>query len=918
VLAGRDIERRLLTAVLDDARRSVGGVMVLRGEAGAGKTALLREVIDTAADLTVLRVQGVESEAELPYAALHRLLRPVLATVPNLPAPQADALRTAFGVRDGGPPDRFLVSLAVLSLLGEQPEPSAVLCVIDDAHWLDSASANALAFAARRLDAEPVAMLFAVRDGLGLADVPVDDLPTLPLPALDRPAVEQVLAVSAGTDVHPDVAVRLAEVTGGNALALVELARALHPDQLSGRQALPVPLPLTSGVEKAFLDRVRRLPAATQRLLLVAAADDTGRLSTVVAAGHRLGVDGTAFGPAEQSGVVHVSGVGLEFRHPLVRSAVYQGATFTDRQDVHRALALVLDEHGDQDRRVWHSAAAVVEPDAAIADDLDRAAGRAEQRGAFAAAMAALERAADLTVDPEPRAGRLTRAAEQAWRAGQTDRAGRLLDSARPLTTDPALRASIGYLRGMVELGAGVSSTAFRMLRHAAEEIAAQEPVRALEMLVFAGEAASMALDVDGEVTLGRVAASLDVGDGVRERFMVDLLVGLGHHFAGEPAQAVQPLSRALAAAGDLSEPHLLLAAGRAAFYLGDDEAAHRFSAMVVSRARDTGEPGVVPIAGARLALSHLLAGRWSTGVAAATEALRLAEATGQQELTPQPLAWLALHAAARGAADECRHHANRALAVAARRPMAIIDDSIRWVSGLLDLTRGEPAAALDHLRDIRHPVVLIFASLDRIEAAQLAGDLDTARRWLSELDGQAATSAPPWILARAAHAHAVLADVPDSERWFTEALRHHQRSGRPFERARTQLAFGAALRRARRRTMAREHLQAAFDRFDALGATPWAERAQIELRACGQTIRRRTATAAADLTPQELQVAGFVARGLSNADVAAQLFLSRRTVDFHLRNVFTKLGVTSRTELAHRMAHYATGDGGATTGRSD
>jgi DNA-binding CsgD family transcriptional regulator len=278
--------------------------------------------------------------------------------------------------------------------------------------------------------------------------------------------------------------------------------------------------------------------------------------------------------------------------------------------------------------------------------------------------------------------------------------------------------------------------------------------------------------------------------------------------------------------------------------------------------------------------------------------------------LTPQPLAWLALHAALRGAADECRRYAEQALAVAARRPMAIIDDSIRWVLGLLDLVRGEPAAAFGRLSQVRHPVVLVFASLDRIEAAQQAGESDTARGWLSELNDHAEKSTQPWALARAAHAHAVLAGGADAERWFTEALAHHERANRPFERARSELAFGAALRRARRRTVARDHLRAAFELFDALGATLWAERAQVELRACGQTVRRRTDTAVDRLTPQELQVAGFVAQGLSNADVAAQLFLSRRTIDFHLRNVFTKLGIASRTELAHRMATIRTGDG--------
>jgi DNA-binding CsgD family transcriptional regulator len=898
VLAGRDTQRERLLALLGGARRGTSAVLVIRGEAGVGKSALLDDVVAGAKGMTVLRARGVESEADLPYAALHRLLRRALGSVDTLAPPQADALRAAFGLATGRGEDRFLVSLAVLSLLAELGERQPVLCVVDDAHWLDGASAHALTFMARRLEAESVALLFAVRDTQA-HHFPADDLPQLRLAPLDAAAAAAVLSNLAGAPAADAVVARLLEVTGGNPLALVELAGALDAAQLTGERPLPVPLPLTAGVEQAFLDQVRRLPEPTRTLLLVAAADDTGRLRTIVGAAAALGVDPSDLGSAERAGVVRVDGAAVEFRHPLVRSVIYQSAPFTDRRAAHLALAGALDGAGDADRRAWHRASAAVDADPDVAADLEAAAGRARARGGFSAAVTALERAAELTAPPALRGRRMLGAAEAAWLAGQTERARSLLDRAAPLVDDPSVRAEVEYLRGTVELGGGEAAAAYRILWSAAERMSTVDPPRALEVMLFAGEAASSALDSAGEVALGRLATRLDAGTGARERCMVDLLVGFGHHFAGDPVAAAAPLRRAIAAAADLTEPHLLLAAGRAAFYLGDDEAAHRFSAAVVGRARDAGEVGAVPIAGNRLALAEIFAGRLTAGRATAAETVRLSAETGQQQMAGLGYAWMALHAAIRGNEPGTREYADRAYAITARHPMGLVDDAARWAEAVLHLGLGDPAAALGRLREVRHPVVHVFCSLDRIEAAWLAGDRATAWEWQEALDTLARHTGQPWALARAAHARALLADGADADRCFAEALDHHERAARPFERARTELAFGAALRRARRRTEARTHLRAAHDRFESLGAALWTERARGELRASGQTVRRRVAGAATDqLTPQELQVALFVTRGLSNAEVAAQLFLSRRTVDFHLRNVFAKLGVTSRTEL--------------------
>lgn len=897
-----------MTTTLADARAGVGRVVLLRGEAGVGKSAILRETVAVAAatDMTVLSARGVEAEADLPFAALHRLLRPVLGHVDRLPPPQAGALRTAFGMESGRSDDRFLLSLAVLTLIGEVAEERPVLCVIDDVHWLDTASMDALTFAARRLDAEPVAMVLAVREGAD-GHLRLGDLPTLHLTPLGLSAATDLLTAEVGAGVHPDVCVRLATAAGGNPLALVELARALHPEQLAGRQPLPAPLPVTAQMESTFGQQVRRLPSDTQQMLLVVAADDTGRLSTVLDAARRLGVGDTALGAAERIDVVRVTDGGLEFRHPLLRSAVYHGATFSDRQAAHRALADALGGEADRDRRTWHLAAAAVGPDADIADALEEAANGADRRGAFGTAATALERSAELTADTDRRAIRFANAAERAWRANQHDRAALLLDRSRSLATSPATRGRVEYLRGMAQLAAGMSTDAYRIVRDAAEDLAATDPAGALQLLLFATEAAATAIDTDAVVSLGELALRLQVDDGPREQFFVDVLAGTADLFAGRAGDGVIRLRRAITVAADFTEPTLLMVAGRVAFYCGDDEAAHRLSATAVSLARDAGDVGIVPIAGARAGLADLLAGRWAQGEAAATEAVGLAEVVGQPTISGHGLACLAVHAAMRGHTERCQGYVDRALGVAAGRPMEFIEDWVRWAQGISGLAVDQPDTAYGRLYEIRHPVVVVLSGLDRVESALRAGELDTAVRWTSELGDYAKAAAQPWALARAAHSRALLADMPDAERFFDEALDHHARAHRPFERARAQLDYGATLRRARRRTAARGHLKAAFDTFDALGADPWSERAQVELRACGQSVRKRDDSSRRQLTPQESQVANFVAQGLSNTDVAAKLFLSRRTIDFHLRNVFTKLGVTSRTELARVLAESVT-----------
>jgi hypothetical protein len=629
VLVGREAECARLRSLVDATREGRSGVVVLRGEGGAGKTALIEEAVTTAAGLLVLRAHGVESESELPYAGLHQLLRPVAAELGRLADPQADALRAAFGLREGRGDERFLVSLAVLSLLGELAERRPVLCVVDDAHWLDQGSIDALAFVARRLEAEPVAMIFVVREPVGPA-FPATDLPALPVGPLDPDAAGPLLERYGGVPAHPGVRARLLAATGGNALALAELAEALDPDQLSGARPLPEPLPLTSGIEQAFLDRVRRLPPSTRTALLVAAADDTTKLATVVAAAARLGVPAEAFAPAEQAGVVAVEGGAIRFRHPLVRSAVHEGATSTDRRAAHAALAAVLAEQGEDDLCAWHRAAAALGSDAEVAVALAAAAGRARARGAFTAAAAALARAAELAPDAQQRGRLLTEAGYHAWRGGQTHTARRLLDQARPLAADPFLQADVDRMRGTAELGSGDAAAAYRILTDAAVRIGPLDPLRALHMLAVACEAASMALSREGAAHVGRLATELPTTDAPEAAFLIDLLVGFGHLFAADRPDGVERLDSAVARTGPLDDPDLLLLGWRAALYLGDDAAAHRLATTAAARARGAGNAGLVPIAGMRIALTEVLAGRWDASIASGTEALHHHERAGR------------------------------------------------------------------------------------------------------------------------------------------------------------------------------------------------------------------------------------------------------------------------------------------------
>jgi DNA-binding CsgD family transcriptional regulator len=912
VLYGRERERAALAALVEQARAGEAGVLVLQGEPGIGKSALLRDLVSAQREAPdgpaarVLRTAGVQSESPLPFAALHRLLRPVV-DFERLAAPQARALRVVFGHEDGPAVEPFLVGVATLSVLTDAAEGDGpVLCVVDDAQWLDSASADALLFAARQLGADPVAMVFAARDtsDAGAGAFKPDGLPVLHLGGLDSEAARRLLAERSGELLLGEVADRLVRDSGGNPLALLELPTGLSPAQLTGSAPLPQQLTLTAGVERAFLDRCRRLSEQGQTLLLVAAADDTGRVDIVRQAAARCGVPATAWAEAERSGLLAVTGAGVAVRHALVRSAIYQAAGSVERRRAHRALADAL-RGSDPDRATWHRAAAADGPDRAIADDLHQAGVRAEQRGGYVAAAAAFERAAALTVDEQVRAARLFEAARNAWGSGQAVRARALSASAREFASGGLLRADIDRLRARIEVNVGSAADAHRIFTLAARAVADLDPARAVEMAsaaaltrTYGGDSGAVLPD---DVQVGLLTET--GADSPRTRCLRLLLGALAASAEGDWPRAVAAFDRAVPAGRQVDDLDVSGNLGNAALNLGDDDAARFFYSTQVSSARERGAGMVVIYGLQRLAFAQLLAGRWTALRSSVGEALTLARSLGQPTLAAAPLAWLSLLAALAGA-DDYDHHLEQLEAVVATHPLGILSDPVhdltRWAKGTRATAAGDAAAALHHLGAMRLPALQRMAAVDRLAAAVRAGEPARALAWVDDLAPFAAATGRVWALAAVDFGRAVAANQAEAAELFESALGHYRRASRPYDRARTRLAYGEFLRRVNRRVDARIHLRSALETFTDLGAQPLVARAGQELRASGETARKRDPSTLLRLTPMEAKIAQLVGTGMSNKDVAAQCWVSPRTVAFHLRNVFAKVGVSSRGELAH------------------
>jgi DNA-binding CsgD family transcriptional regulator len=905
VLYGRDSERDVIRALLEDARASRSGVLVVRGEAGIGKTALLDDARDRARDMHVLSARGIEAESELPFAALHQLIRPALGHVAALPGPQASALQAALGLGEGSGEERFLVFAGCLTLLSELAERRPVLCVIDDAHWLDAASADALRFVARRLDAEGIAMVFGAREGTPQTfDAP--DLPSLVLTGLSPEAAATILNRRSGVEAAPSVREHLIEQTGGNALALVELPAALSDAQLAGTAPLPEVLPVPRELERVFLERARKLPADTQQLLLVAATDDSEELGLVLRAAAAFGLTIETLDAAESADLVSIHSGRIVFRHPLVRSAVYGAATAAERRAVHGALAQAL--AGDQtnvDRRVWHLSASALDESAEVLQALEDAADRAETRNANVSAAKALQRAAQLTRTPAERGRLLVRAAANLSRAGRDEQAVQCAEEAAPLVVDPSQRARLAQVHGLAAVRNGRPLETIPLLNEAAREVASVEPATALELLFLARMIAFQGGEVGTHAEVTRLAKSVVPPEGDEaSKQLGRALAGFAALTGDDKSEGTRLLSGVVAWAAQADAAHYVLWGSFAALWLGEPIRFGELLERAASIARASGELGLLADAlgfrAAWLAVHH----RFEESAVAASEALELARDLGARNLELQPNTALALVAAFQGRVDEARERAESTRQIATARGLELRASTATFALSLAEMASGRWSDAFDLLDSLVRaesgPIdpVVVRTIPDKFEAAYRAGRIEDARQALELYEARASNALDQSLAPRLAGCRALLADGAEADGHFEEALRLGDRA-RPLDLARIQLLYGEHLRRGRRRTDARVPLRAALTTFERLGAEPWAERARAELRASGETARKRDPSTVTQLTPQELQVARYVADGLSNKEVAAKLFLSPRTIDAHLRNVFAKLGLTSRTQLA-------------------
>jgi DNA-binding CsgD family transcriptional regulator/lipopolysaccharide biosynthesis regulator YciM len=903
MLLGREAECLRLDSLVAEARAGTSGTLVIRGEPGIGKTSLLAYAAEQAAGFRILRARGVESESALAFAGLNDLLRPVLDLVPAIPEPQAAALGGALALGPPAPGDRFATCAATFSLLAAAAEEKPLLALVDDAQWLDPSSAEAILFAARRLETEPTLVLFAVREGEpSLLDR--TDLAELLVPGLEAAAGRELL----GARVAPPVADRLVELTAGNPLALVEIPALLSDEQRSGAEPLDADLPAGPAIERAFRSRLDDLSDATRTALLVVASSDSGELETIERALASLGVGLHALDEAESARVVRV-GEHVDLAHPLLRSEIRRAASGADRRTAHAALAGVE----DPERRAWHLAAAAAPADESAAAAMEAVGLAARARGGYSEAGSAFERAAELTVDPHESAQRLCEAASDFRLAGRVDHARRLLD--RALAADgesPATRARVEHIRGVVEMWHGSSRRAFHLLIEEAGRVEPSDPVRAARMLTDAAWAAFMS----GEITIGRETAeracALSESSGGRTAVLAKAVLGVGLIVSGETSRALElvaphqaELLRAVeveAMPWGFSRP-----IGQVLVWLERYGEAREMLTRTLDTARARSALAALPFSLAGLSELDFRTGNWTAAYAGAAEAVRIAEDTMQASGIVYGLVCMAQVEAARGREDECTAHLARVVEMAEHQIGAAVGYAVA-IKGFLELGLGRSEQATVDLGEVarrveaqglREPAVIQWAP-NLIEAYVRVGRADEAERTLVQFEELARQTDRAWALACAARCRGLLVGDAEFELPFEEALAGHAGTSTPFERARTELCYGERLRRARRRADAREHLRAALETFERLGAEPWAERARREITASGETVRRRDPYAADSLTPAELQVALLVARGATNKEAGAALFLSPKTIETHLGRVYRKLHVRSRTELAN------------------
>ncbi|HEY2651231.1 MAG TPA: AAA family ATPase [Solirubrobacteraceae bacterium] len=898
-LVGRGGECEAVDTLLTRGKGGESAILVLRGAAGTGKTALLDYAADRSDGYRLARVVGVESEMELPFAGLHQLCGALLDRLDRLPSPQRDALATAFGLSTGAPPDRFFIGLAVLHLLSDAAEELPLLCLVDDAQWLDQSSAQALSFVARRLQAESLALLFAVREPADLDDF--SRLPNLRLEGLSDEAARELLASTIGTPLDERVRARILAEARGNPLALLELPRELSPTSMAGGFGLPVELPLQSRIEASFRGRVDQLPDATQQLLLLAAAEPTGEPALLWRSASELGIDIDALDPAVEDGLLELD-ARVAFRHPLLRSAIYRAASNDERRTAHRALGAATDADADPDRRAWHLARAAMAFDEDVAEELERSAGRAQARGGVAAAAAFLQRAAALTLDPARRATRALQAAEAKQLAGAPQEAMMLLAGAAEGPLSELDRAMLQRLHGQIALDLRRAADAVPLLLDAARRLTALDPDLARRTYLEALRAASVAGRLGGG-TLAAAKAARDAPPPSGVPRASDLLLdGLAVRFTEGYSPSAAPLRRALDAVrregnGDAQDIRWPWIARRVAPDLFDDESWHAIATRNVQIARDTGALAVLPLALNLLSLLSCFEGKLAAAATLIEEADEIAEASGIEPIVFGRI----LLIACRGDASTGLDVIERLEAAASARDEGVVLTFGEHARALLYNSRAQYLEALGPAQSAssRDELMLSVWSLpELVEAAARSGNPDVAQEAVERLADCTRAAGTNLALGVEARARALVSDHDVAEPLHREAIERLGRCRLALELGRAHLGYGEWLRRDQRRVDARDPLRKANEMFTLMGARALAERARRELQATGENVRARAPEARDRLTAQEAQIAQLARDGLSNPEIAARMFISPRTVQYHLRKVFAKLDISSRNQL--------------------
>jgi DNA-binding CsgD family transcriptional regulator len=907
MLVGRESEQQQLAALLAAARVHQSGVLLLSGEAGIGKTALLDDTAAGAGEMRVLRISGSEQESGLGFAGLQQLLSPALPLLERIPEPQRDALAVALMLRDGPAPERFAVCVGALSLISRFAEERPLLVLVDDAHLLDLPSAEALLFIARRLVADPIALLMSLRpepDALlynsGLA--------TLQLSGLDRDAAGALLATAAGGSPGAELTARLHRVTAGNPLALIELAR--DGDRL-GQVAPELPMPVTETIARTFARRVSTLPTAARRVLLLTAVAD-GDLSVTAPAATALNCGLESLADAEAVGLVQLQAGRAQFRHPLVRSAVYAAAAPEERRAAHRAVAAALPE-SSADRRAWHLSEACVGPDDTVADMLAESAEYARARGAYGTAAIGLARSAELTTAHEPRGLRLFRAGESAYLAGRVGTADEFLSAAEKLVTEPNRLAEINDIRGNLALRTGSLRDAHEVLSRSAEGAAASDPDAAVRLLADAVTACFYLCDAAAATSAAdRIEGLLDDCRSEVARTRGQMSIGIARVLAGNQGMhwirgAVESMTKDPELFDDPRRPDLSVIGP---LFLRESRAGRELVGRVVQEQRARTALGALPNLLFHMARDDATTDRWSSALSEFDEGITLAGETGQTTDLAVSLAGLAWLQARMGRAEECRRNCDEALALAESHQIVLAELWARFALGDLSLAAGDAAAAVRSFSELQETMSRIgFHDVDLAPGPELAeaqvrmGDLAGAAASASDYQRRAEQKRQPWAMARAQRAMALVStDAPERNTLFEKAIQLHQGSLDLYEEARTRLAFGASLRRDKSRVAARPHLRQALKQFERLGARPWADLAASELDATGERARRGGEDHLAALTSQEIHIGQLLGGGRTTKETAAALFLSPKTVEYHLRHIYQKLGIRSRSELSAVM----------------